>query len=767
MSADDHRALLRDSIRSFLSRRGGRARARALRGLQPGFDRAYWSELAELGCIGALIAPEHGGVGLALGDMAAMLQELAPALGPEPVIPVAVGAAGLLALAPRSALAARLLPEISAGRLIPALAWQEANEEFPGARSATHLAGDVLEGRKRFVVPANADGYLVVAASADGPEICWVPAGSPGVSARIERRVDGTACADVTFTNVHVGAENRIAGAGVTTEGIAAVAHQCHVCAAAELLGVAESALSMTLDYLRVREQFGKPIGSFQALQHRAVDLYVQQELARAALAVAVEGLHDEAVGALDRSILASRAKARAAEAALRIGREAVQMHGAMGFADECDVGLHLKRALVLSAWLGNATAHRRRVLEALARMPEHELRSETAYSPTTAPLDWDSLSDDEFRLRVREVFEREYPAELRNPPRRLRWHECRDFYARLGELGLLALAWPKEFGGAGLSPRKQLIFMQEQDRHGVARAPDMGLTMVGPGLIRYGTPEQQRRFLPPILAMQEMWCQGFSEPNAGSDLAALRTSAVADGDEYVIEGAKTWTTFAQDATHMFLLARTDKAAKKQAGISVFLVDLKAPGITVRTIRDIAGHEEFCEVHFDRVRVPGDRMLGRANDGWTVAKMLLANERIYLGNPRQAQYALTRLDAIAAARGLGADPVFMARLTELRLDVWDLVALYRRFADQVRRGEALGPDVSILKLFGSETYQRLSELAIECIGSAGALEGSIDVGAGPDDVMSLFLNARPSTIYGGSNEVQRNVLAKQVLGLPS
>ncbi|MEP7261642.1 MAG: acyl-CoA dehydrogenase family protein, partial [Usitatibacter sp.] len=438
-----------------------------------------------------------------------------------------------------------------------------------------------------------------------------------------------------------------------------------------------------------------------------------------------------------------------------------------MGFADEGDVGLHLKRALVLSAWLGNASFHRRRIEALLASAPPEREAVAKQFGPTTAPLEWDLLPDEEFRLRVREVFEREYPAELRNPPRRLRWHECRDFYRKLGSLGLLALAWPREFGGAGLSPRKQLIFMQEQDRWGVARAPDMGITMVGPGLIRYGTPAQQRRFMPSILAFEHMWCQGFSEPNAGSDLASLRTQAAREGNEFVIDGAKAWTTFAQDATHIFLLARTDKAVKKQAGISVFLIDLATPGITVRPIRDIAGHEEFCEVHFDQVRVAADCMLGDENQGWSVAKMLLANERIYLGNPRQAQYALQRVDAIAHARRLHEDAVFMARLTQLRLDVWDLASLYQRFADQVRRGEPLGADVSILKLLGSETYQRLSELAVECIGAHGALEGAIDLGAGPDDVMSLFMNARPATIYGGSSEVQRNVLARQVLELPA
>jgi len=763
LSADDHRALLRDSVHSFVARHGGRSRLRALRGTLPGYDRGYWNELVNLGCIGALVAPEHDGVGLGLADMVEMLQELGPALGPEPVVPVAVGAVGLLSLVPGSALAHTLLPQIAAGRCVPALAWQEPGEELP-LPGDTHLVADGgtyrLTGRKRFAMPARGDGWLVLADHGNRPVLCWVPQHATGITVNVETRADGSPCADARFDGTSVAADLCASSDGLRSASIARVADDCNLCTAAELLGVAESALRMTLDHLRMREQFGRPIGAFQALQHRAVDLYVQQELARAAIGAALQA--QEA----DFAVAASRAKARAAEAALAIGREAVQMHGAMGFADECDAGLHLKRALSLSAWLGNAAFHRDRIACLWTAAPAGDAPAEATAIPTRSRMDWDAMPDEEFRLRVRDVFEREYPAELRNPPRRLRWSECRAFYRRLGELGLLALAWPREFGGAAVSPRKQLIFMQEQDRWGVARAPDMGVTMVGPALIRYGTAEQQRHHLPAILAFDTMWCQGFSEPGAGSDLASLRTKAVRDGDTYVIDGAKAWTTFAHDATHMFMLARTDPGARKQAGISVFLIDLGTSGITARPVRDVAGNEEFCDVHFDDVRVSADCLLGRENEGWTVAKMLLANERIYLGNPRQSQYALKRLDAIVDRLDLRGDPVLAARLTSLRLDVWDLASLYERFAEQVRRGEPLGADVSILKLFGSETYQRLSELAIEAVGAAGGLQGDVDIGGMPDNVMSLFMNARPSTIYGGSSEVQRNVLAKQVLDLP-
>ncbi|HEX4895716.1 MAG TPA: acyl-CoA dehydrogenase family protein, partial [Solimonas sp.] len=299
------------------------------------------------------------------------------------------------------------------------------------------------------------------------------------------------------------------------------------------------------------------------------------------------------------------------------------------------------------------------------------------------------------------------------------------------------------------------------------ARAPDMGITMVGPLLIQHGTEAQRAHYLPRILSCQDIWCQGYSEPDAGSDLASLRTEAVEDGEDFIVNGQKTWTTLAQDATHIFLLVRTDKAAKKQEGISFLLADMRTPGITVRPIRNIAGNEDFCEVFFDTVRVPRSQRVGELNKGWTIAKALLGFERIFLGSPKQSQYALARVRESADLLGLAEDPVFTDRYTQLALDVADLGTLYARFVEQVKRGEPLGPDVSMLKLFATETYSRLANLLVETAGASGGMPGDIDVDGSSIDVLTTFYNARPATIYGGSNEIQRNILASSVLQLPS
>jgi alkylation response protein AidB-like acyl-CoA dehydrogenase len=380
---------------------------------------------------------------------------------------------------------------------------------------------------------------------------------------------------------------------------------------------------------------------------------------------------------------------------------------------------------------------------------------------------DWNSLDTEDFRAMVRSFFERNYPEDLRYPKRRLRWAEIRDWTRELSAQGWLAPSWPVRYGGMGLAPEKLIAFIEEQERHGVARAPDMGISMVGPLLIQHGSDEQRAHYLPRILSCEDIWCQGYSEPNSGSDLASLRTEAVEDGDDFIVNGQKTWTTLAQDATHIFLLVRTDKAAKKQEGISFLLADMKTRGISVRPIRNIAGNEDFCEVFLDNVRVPRSQRVGELNKGWTIAKALLSFERIFLGSPKQSQYALARLREAAELLGLLDDAVFTDRYTQLALDVADLGTLYTRFVDQVKRGETLGPDVSMLKVFATETYSRLANLLVEIAGASGGMPGDIEVEGGCIDVLTTFYNARPATIYGGSNEIQRNILATSVLQLPA
>ena len=386
---------------------------------------------------------------------------------------------------------------------------------------------------------------------------------------------------------------------------------------------------------------------------------------------------------------------------------------------------------------------------------------------PGEAAVDYNALSDDEFRACVRAFVESRYPEALRFLPRRVRMDEIRGWWNTLAEHGWVAPNWPREWGGMGLEAGKMVIFLEEMERHGVARAADQGITQVGPILMKYGSEAQKAFYLPRTRSGEIIWCQGYSEPNAGSDLANLQTSAVIDGDHFVVNGQKIWTTLAHDATHIYLLVRTDREAKKQKGISFLLVDLDTPGITIRPIRNIAGHEEFCEVFFDNVRVPREVLVGNMNEGWTVAKALLGFERLNIGSPRRPQYALMRLEMLARSKGLFDDAGFLDRFTAIKLDLEDLAALYGRYVEQVKRGEPLGQDVSSLKIWAMEAWQRLTDLLVETGAEDGVIEGAQDIGGVEIDFLAPFYYARPGTIYGGSSEVQRNILSKYVLELPS
>jgi len=381
---------------------------------------------------------------------------------------------------------------------------------------------------------------------------------------------------------------------------------------------------------------------------------------------------------------------------------------------------------------------------------------------------DYNAMSDEAFRSEVREFFSAEYPPALRYILRRARWAEMKPWWNKLYAKGWAAPAWPRAWGGMELSAGKMLIYVEEMERFGMARPPDQGITQVGPILMKFGTRAQQEHYLPRSLSGEYIWCQGYSEPNAGSDLAALQTSAVIDGDAFVINGQKIWTSLAHDASHIYVLVRTDRQAKKkQQGISFLLADMKTPGITIRPIRNIAGHEEFCEVFFDNVRVPVENLVGKLNDGWTVAKSLLSYERLSIGSPRRPAYALRRLELLARAKGLFSDSAFVDRFSALRLDIEDLNSLYGRFVDQVKRGEPLGQDISMLKIWTTETWQRLTDMLLETAAEEGVMTGVRPIDGVDADILNSFYYACPSTIYGGSSEIQRNILSRYVLNLPS
>ena len=373
-----------------------------------------------------------------------------------------------------------------------------------------------------------------------------------------------------------------------------------------------------------------------------------------------------------------------------------------------------------------------------------------------TAMQDWNQLGDAEFKTRVASFVEAHCPSSLRHLGRRPRWSEVGGWYATLAQHGWLAPGWPVAHGGMGLHAARHLLYIEEMERCGAPWMPDSGVRNLGPVLIAHGSEAQKSHWLPLILSGTQVWCQGYSEPGAGSDLAGLRTSARVEGDELVISGHKIWTTAAYDATHMFALVRTEPGSVRQAGISFVLLAMDQPGVTVRDIRNIAGEVEFCEVFLDNARTSVANIVGPMNDGWRIAKSLLGFERVWAGSPRKALAALWRIEALARQDGrLAADAAFMDRLAQMRFDVQDLQSLYQRFAQLLRQGE-LGPEVSALKVWATETAQRASELLVE----ASAGDGMLEAGA-----VASFYDTRAPAIFSGTNQIQRNLIARNVLNL--
>ena len=397
----------------------------------------------------------------------------------------------------------------------------------------------------------------------------------------------------------------------------------------------------------------------------------------------------------------------------------------------------------------------------------------ELAYTP----------DEETFRAQVRAFLTSELPLDTARKVKagqRLGKAEIERWQAILSQRGWLAPHWPVAYGGAGWSVVQRFIFEVEM---ALAHAPlpiPFGLNMLAPVLIKYGSEEQKQHWLGRMLRGDDWWCQGYSEPGAGSDLANIRTTAVRDGDHYVINGQKTWTTLGQHANMMFCLVRTERSAKRQQGISFLLVDMNAPGVEVRPIITLDGDHEVNEVFFTDVRTPANYLVGEENQGWTYAKYLLTYERTSMAGVGASSAALASLKEIAAreiknGRPLAEDPLFAARVARVEIELSNLRTTALRVVAAAARGEVPGPESSMLKIRGTEVRQDISALAMRALGPYARpfLSDLLETGADEQAIPGLhapaatptYLNLRKLTIFGGSNEIQRNIISKTTLRL--
>jgi len=389
-----------------------------------------------------------------------------------------------------------------------------------------------------------------------------------------------------------------------------------------------------------------------------------------------------------------------------------------------------------------------------------------------------------QFEQEVREFLQNEFPAEYRakiDAGVRLSKDDLVHWQKILYKKGWAAPNWPVEHGGTGWTATQKHIFATEMGLIGAPEPVPFGMKMVAPVIMAYGSDEQKQRFLPDILESNVWWCQGYSEPNAGSDLASLRTSAVRDGDEYIVNGSKTWNTYGQFADWIFCLVRTDNSVKKQEGISFLLIDMKSPGITLKPIVLLDGHAEVNEVFFDDVRVPANNLIGEENKGWTYAKVLLTHERTNISGVPRGKRRLAALKRVAAETddGFGGtmldNAAFKLRLAEIEIELQALEYSELRTLAALSVGKAPGPESSILKIVGTELAQQMDEMFVDlaayhCLPFVpeqfeDGFQGD-PVGPGNSAAAALtYFNNRKLSIFGGSNEIQRNIISKAVLGL--
>ena len=694
----DEQFAARELVRSWAASAGAHVAAREVEQGAPDAWRPVYGGLAELGLFGVAVAEDAGGAGGSVQDLCAMVEEAARALIPGPVATTAL--ATLVVDDPE------LLDGLASGRLTAGVALRADLRDEDGR----------VSGTVDYVLGADSTGVLLLPVD---DHVVVVDAAGDGVTVELLEATDfSRPLAKVTLTSAPA---TRLAASRRRFEDLAASV------LAAEAAGVAQWTLDTATEYAKVREQFGKPIGSFQAIKHMCAEMLLRSQQATVAAAdatVAASGADDDQL-----AIAAAIAAAIGIGSAQANAKDCIQVLGGIGITWEHDAHLYLRRAYGIGQFLGGRPAWLRRVaaltLEGVRRELHVDLESVAHLQPEIAAAVADVAA---------------LPVEKRQ--------------AAMAGNGLLAPHWPKPYGREA-SPAEQLLIDQELAAAGVQR-PDLVIGWWAvPTILEAGTPDQIERFVPGTLRGDLIWCQLFSEPGAGSDLAALRMKAVRAEGGWRLTGQKVWNSAAQKAHFAVCLARTDPDVPKHKGITYFIVDMKAPGIVVRPLREITGEELFNEVFFDDVFVPDEMVVGAVNDGWRLARTTLANERVMmaggtaLGNPVE--------EMLQAVSQRDLDTALQDRVGSLILSAQAGSLLDQRIAQLAVSGKDTGAEASARKLIGVRHRQALAEFRQELSESAGLVM---------DKAVYDFLNTRCLTIAGGTEQILLTMAGERLLGLP-
>ncbi|KQH79448.1 acyl-CoA dehydrogenase [Mycobacterium gordonae] len=690
------RELVRDWARTAASGETASLAVRAVEQGDPDAWRPVFAGLADLGLFGVAVSEDDGGAGGSISDLCAMVEEAAKALVPGPVATTAL--ATLVVTDPE------LLGALMAGERFAGLALE----------GDVQLDGGTVSGSVPWALGAVAGGILLL------------PAGDSWVL--IDLDADGVAlepleAADFSRPLARV----ELTSVAVTVLEAPALRDLAATVLAAETAGITRYALETAVAYAKVREQFGKPIGSFQAIKHICAEMLCRAEQAEVAASDAARAASDS--DSQQFAIAAAAAASIGIAAAKANVRDCIQVLGGIGCTWEHDAHLYLRRAHSIGRFLGGLEHWLRRV----AALTQDGVRRKLSIDLTEV-----EGQRAEIAAAVAEVAA--LPAEKRQ--------------VALAEAGLQAPHWPAPYG-RGAGPAEQLLIDEEMAAAGVER-PDLVIGWwAAPTILEHGTPEQIERFVPATLRGDFLWCQLFSEPGAGSDLASLRTKAVRGDGGWLLTGQKVWTSAAQKAAWGVCLARTDPDVPKHKGITYFLVDMKAPGIEIRPLREITGDSLFNEVFLDNVFVPDEMVVGSVNDGWKLARTTLANERIAMATGTALGNPMEELLRVLASMDL--DAAQQDRLARLILLAQAGALLDQRIAQLAVGGKDPGAQSSVRKLIGVRYRQELAEFTMDVSDGGGLVRNR---------AVFDFLNTRCLTIAGGTEQILLTVAAERLLGLP-
>jgi len=709
---DDHRELA-EVARAFLTSQKARWAARSLLDTADESRPPFWQNLVELGWLGLHIDEEHGGSGYGLPELVVVIEELGRAVAPGPFVPTVIASA-VIAKDGTADQKSRLLPGLIDGTITAAI----------GLDSQVRVSDGLADGDAGIVLGAGLGELLVIAA---GDDVLLLERGRDGVSVDVPDNLDPTRRSGrVRLQNVSVTADDIVPGARESTLA------RARTLLAAEAVGGASDCVDAAVAYAKVREQFGRTIATFQAVKHHCANMLVAAESATAAVWDASRAASEDEQ---QFRLIAAAAATLAFPAYARNAELNIQVHGGIGFTWEHDAHLHLRRALVIAALLGGDAPAR----DVFDRTASGAVRENSLDLPAEA---------EELRTRIRAD-----AAEIATLDKRAQ----RD---KLIETGYVMPHWPKPWGLAA-DAVEQLVIEEEFRAAGIKR-PDYSITgWVILTLIQHGTPWQIERFVEKALRQDEVWCQLFSEPEAGSDAASVKTRATRVDGGWKINGQKVWTSGAQYCSRGLATVRTDPDAPKHAGITTVIIDMKGPGVEVRPLRQITGGSEFNEVFFNDVFVPDEDVVGSPNSGWTVARATLGNERVSIGGSGSYYEGLAaKLVQLAqqhADRSAGAQVrvgYYLAEDHALRL-------LNLRRAARSVEGAGPGPEGNVTKL-------KLAEHMIEGGAISAALVGpEVALTDGPGAVVGrMMMGARGMAIAGGTSEVTRNQIAERILGMP-